>query len=146
MKLLLTTAALAVGLLGGILISSPGSASPTDAELPTKAEMIEKIKILEVDPVAVEKGRQLYGNTCLFCHGPEGIGARAPNLVEGMFKPGWDREVPYAYDVIRNGRPGTIMGAYKDKIADEEIWNVMAYLRSRGTIVLEERKNKRKKR
>ncbi len=48
----------------------------------------------EGDAAAIEAGRQLYGNTCLFCHGPKGVGARAPNLVEGMFQPGRDSRVP----------------------------------------------------
>lgn len=62
-----------------------------------------------------------------------------------MFKPGRDGEVPYAYNVIVDGRAGTIMGAFKEVLSDEEIWDVMAYLRSQGHRVIEERKAKRKK-
>ena len=104
-----------------------------------------KLNQLAGDPKTVELGRQVYGNTCLFCHGPNGVGARAPNLIEGMFKPGRDGEVPYAYDVIQNGRPGTIMGSFKDTISDDEIWQVMAYLRDQGQQVIDARKKKRSK-
>jgi mono/diheme cytochrome c family protein len=84
------------------------------------------------DADAIEAGRQLYGNTCLFCHGPKGVGARAPNLIEGMFKPGRESEIPFAYDVIMKGRPGTIMGGFSEMLSEDEVWNVIAYLRDEG--------------
>ncbi len=145
MKLSSTAAAIAFGLLGMLAAASANADENKETALTPEA-MIEKIKVLEVDADAVEKGRDLYGNTCLFCHGPKGIGARAPNLVEGMFKPGRDGEVPFAYGVLMNGRPGTIMGSYKEILSQEQIWNVMAYLRSEGNRVLEERKQRRKNR
>jgi mono/diheme cytochrome c family protein len=86
----------------------------------------------EGDAAAIEAGRQIYGNTCLFCHGPKGVGARAPNLTEGMFKPGRDSEVPFAYEVILKGRPGTIMGGFEEMLSDDEVWQVIAYLREEG--------------
>jgi mono/diheme cytochrome c family protein len=145
MKLRMTSIAIAFGLFG-IAAGVPVVADENKEAALTPEAMIEKIKVLEADTDAVENGRQLYGNTCLFCHGPKGVGARAPNLVEGMFKPGRDGEVPFAYGVLMNGRPGTIMGSYKEILSQEEIWNVMAYLRSEGTRVLEERKQRLKKR
>lgn len=144
MKLRMTSKSVFIALFALTSAALPSLANANKAEAtPTPEAIIAKIKMLEVDADAVEKGRQLYGNTCLFCHGPKGIGARAPNLVEGMFKPGRDGEVPFAYGVLLNGRPGTIMGSYKDILKDEEIWNVMAYLRSEGTRVEEEKKKKR---
>lgn len=145
MKLQMTSTAIALALLG-ILAVAPVVADENKEAALTPEAMIEKIKVLEVDADAVEKGRQLYGNTCLFCHGPKGVGARAPNLVEGMFKPGRDGEVPFAYGVLMNGRPGTIMGSYREILSQEEIWNVMAYLRSEGIRIVEERKQRLKKR
>lgn len=145
MKLQMTSTAIALALLG-IMTVAPVVAEENKEAALTPEAMIEKIKVLEVDADAVEKGRQLYGNTCLFCHGPKGVGARAPNLVEGMFKPGRDGEVPFAYGVLMNGRPGTIMGSYREILSQEEIWNVMAYLRSEGIRIVEERKQRLKKR
>lgn len=145
MKLRSTATSIAFGILGLFAVVPANADENKDAALTPEA-MIEKIKVLEVDADAVEKGRALYGNTCLFCHGPKGVGARAPNLVEGMFKPGRDGEIPFAHGVLMNGRPGTIMGSYKEILSQEEIWNVMAYLRSEGTRVLEERKQRLKKR
>lgn len=143
MELSRISGAVLVGFLAICASSTSLSANPGEvAGVPDPAA---KLAELAASPEAVEKGRQVYGNTCLFCHGPEGVGARAPNLVEGMFKPGRDGEVPYAYNVIVDGRAGTIMGAFKEVLSDEEIWDVMAYLRSQGHRVIEERKAKRKK-
>ena len=88
----------------------------------------------EGDAAAIEAGRQLYGNTCLFCHGPKGIGARAPSLVEGMFRPGQDSEIPFAFNVIRKGRPGTIMGGFEEMLSEDQVWQVIAYLRDEGRV------------
>lgn len=144
MKLQTTSTVFVIALLAVTSAVLPTSANANEVgPAMTPDAMIEKIKVLEVDADAVEKGRALYGNTCLFCHGAKGVGARAPNLVEGMFKPGRDGEIPFAYGVLMNGRPGTIMGSYKDVLSQEEIWSVMAYLRSEGSRVDEEKKQKR---
>ncbi len=128
-------------------LSAMGAAAGAEAaDEPSKADPVAKLNALVEDADAVEKGRQVYGNTCLFCHGPKGVGARAPNLVEGMFKPGRDGEIPYAYDVIVNGRPGTIMGSFQGTITEEEVWHVMAYLRSEGQRIIDERKQRLKRR
>lgn len=134
-------AGLATGHAMGVAAGAPSAGGNTEAIDP-----VQKLQTYLSDPDAIEKGRQVYGNTCLFCHGAKGVGARAPNLVEGMFKPGRDGEIPYAYDVILNGRPGTIMGSFSGTITEEEIWQVMAYLRDQGRQVIEARKQRRKSR
>lgn len=84
---------------------------------------------LEGNPQAIEAGRSIFNNTCLFCHGAKGKGARAPSLVTGHYKPGGANSDAYMFDVISNGRPGTIMGAFGESHSAEEIWQVIAYLR-----------------
>ncbi len=87
---------------------------------------------LEGNAEAIEAGRQLYSNTCLFCHGAAGIGARAPNLVEGMFRPNGGADDAIAYGIILQGRPGTLMGGYDGTLSEDQIWQIISYLRSEG--------------
>jgi cytochrome c-L len=81
---------------------------------------------------AIEAGKALYSNTCLFCHGPNGLGARAPNLVEGLFRPNGGADDTIVYDIILKGRPGTLMGGFEGTYSEQEIWQVIAYLRDEG--------------
>ncbi len=87
---------------------------------------------LEGKPEAIEAGRQLYSNTCLFCHGANGLGARAPNLVEGLFRPKDGADDQIVFDIILKGRPNTLMGGFEGIYSEEEIWQVISYLRSEG--------------
>lgn len=88
----------------------------------------------------LEKGKQLYGNTCLFCHGAKGVGARAPSLITGHWGPGGANDDEYMMDVIKNGRAGTIMGAFKESHSTEEIKAIIAYLRHEAKLVAAEKK------
>ncbi len=84
------------------------------------------------NPDSIATGRQLFGNTCLFCHGPEGKGARAPSLVTGAWRPGGGNTAEYMYSVIIHGRPNTIMGSFRESHTDQEIWQIIAFLREAG--------------
>lgn len=92
----------------------------------------EKKNPIEGQAEAIEAGKGLYSNTCLFCHGPNGLGARAPNLVEGLFRPNGGTDDAIVYDIILKGRPGTLMGGYDGTLSETEIWQVISYLRSEG--------------
>lgn len=87
---------------------------------------------LEGQAAAIEAGKALYSNTCLFCHGPNGLGARAPNLVEGLFRPSGGADDAIVFDIILKGRPGTLMGGFEGTYTETEIWQVISYLRQEG--------------
>ena len=92
----------------------------------------ERKNPLEGKPDAIDAGRQLYSNTCLFCHGANGLGARAPNLVEGLFRPDGGADDGLVFDIILKGRPNTLMGGFEGTYSEQEIWQVISYLRSEG--------------
>lgn len=95
-----------------------------------QAEDIAEFEQAHIDnPASIENGRALYGNTCLFCHGPEGKGARAPTLVANAFAPDGGNDNLYFINTIKNGRPGTIMGAFEGSLTETEMWQIIAYLR-----------------
>jgi mono/diheme cytochrome c family protein len=84
------------------------------------------------NPESIEAGRAKYGNTCLFCHGAKGVGARAPTLVAGGFAPGGVINNEFFITTIKYGRPGTIMGSFEGTITETEMWQVIAYLRDQA--------------
>lgn len=88
---------------------------------------------------AIDMGRQLYGNTCLFCHGPNGVGARAPSLVAGAYRPGGGNTPEYMYSVVINGVAGTIMGSFRESHTDEQIWQILAFLRDQSAKLAEKK-------
>jgi len=101
-----------------------GTATPTESATGTNP--------FEGKPDAIEAGRSIYSNTCLFCHGANGMGARAPNLVKGIFRPVGGGDDATIFGIILGGRPGTIMGGFEGSLSPDEIWKVMAYLRDEG--------------
>ena len=83
------------------------------------------------DPDAAEDGRALYfGSGCAPCHGPVGEGAIGPNLVDDewmyRFSPGM------VYRTMRNGRRGTRMISYKDRLTEDETWKIVEFLLATG--------------
>ena len=83
-----------------------------------------------------KKGKKVYEQYCLVCHGPQGKGdgpvgmALKPppaNLSGDMVKKKPDSEL---LTVIRKGRTGTAMPAWEKDLSEEQIKNVLAYVRS----------------
>ncbi len=76
-------------------------------------------------------GAALYKQKCSMCHGADGKGfatIKTPDFTD----PKWqasitDKEI---VEVIKNGKKGTPMPAYADKLKEEEITAVVAYIRS----------------
>lgn len=88
------------------------------------------------DPAAVERGAALFAQSCVACHGPGGRGdgplaaslARPPtDLTTGHALP--HPNAVYA-EWIANGIAGTDMPAFGDELNDEQIADVIAYVRS----------------
>lgn len=102
----------------------------TDVQVPFTAEQALNTSLLAT-------GKQLYGANCASCHGstgrgdgPQGVGlAPAPsNLVEHMI-PGKHTDAQ-TYLTISNGRRGTAMLGWGERLSEDEIWQLVAYLRA----------------
>ena len=84
----------------------------------------------------LERGRQIYEQRCLECHGAEGRGdgVKAPflsprpgNLVSASVSAKSDRDL---LKVIANGRARTAMPAWKDQLSEDDQQAVLGYIRS----------------
>jgi copper transport protein len=85
---------------------------------------------------SIAAGKQTYQRRCASCHGTTGEGSLgndligpAPNLVDATWDHGsTDGEI---FTNIKNGiGPDFMMVPWKDELKNEEIWNVVNYLRS----------------
>ncbi len=111
---------------GGAVLA--GQATPSDAA---------KVR----NPIAptaesIAAGRQVYQRRCASCHGASGAGGpgndlipAAPSLIDDQWDHGsTDGEI---FDSIKNGIPPEFnMVPWKDTLTDDEIWNVVNYIRS----------------
>jgi PQQ-dependent dehydrogenase (methanol/ethanol family) len=79
------------------------------------------------DAGAAAKGRELYGQICVACHGAEGRGDRSPALANAAFKHGASDGALFLS--IRNGVPGSAMPAFANFKADQ-VWQLVSYIRS----------------
>ena len=114
----------ALAWLGG---ASAGAAQSTPAALKNP---------IAASGESVTTGKQLYVRSCAPCHGTSGEGGpgndlipAAPDLTDAMWDHGSsDGEV---FSNIKNGvAPEFNMTPFKDRLKDDDIWNVVNYLRS----------------
>jgi cytochrome c-L len=80
---------------------------------------------------AIEEGRQLFLDTgCYACHGHHAEGGMDPSLTGAgnrwIYKP-TDATL---FRTISNGREGTNMAPWKDTLSQEQIWKIIAFIRS----------------
>jgi cbb3-type cytochrome c oxidase subunit III len=87
-------------------------------------------------PESIAAGRQIFQKSCAPCHGIRGEGGpgndlipAAPSLVDDKWDHGsTDGEI---FDNIKNGVPPDFnMVPWKDQLKDDDIWDVVNYIRS----------------
>jgi len=97
-----------------------------------KESGVERTPVADV-PVSgdAEQGKAVYAKHCAECHGVNGEGGTGTVVAHPVFlATASDSFIRYT---IANGRDGTPMTAYADKLSAAEIDNVVAFLRSRAT-------------
>lgn len=86
---------------------------------------------------SIEAGKKLYQRHCAACHGPNGkgdggmalSGGEPSDLTDGVWDHGsTDGEI---FVVIRDGVSADML-AYKEKLTEKQIWQVVNYIRSIG--------------
>lgn len=92
-----------------------------------------------------EKGEAVYAQRCLQCHGEEGdgLGPAAERLnppprdfTLGLYKimsSAFDEDLPNDDDLfrmVRDGMPGTAMPGWSDLLSEQDMWDVIAYVKA----------------
>lgn len=110
-----------------------GSSNAVATLAPVPAEFAGQSNPLGADAAAA--GAEVFKTNCESCHGPQGYGDGpagvaldpAPkNLAELQTTAGDD----YLYWRINTGKEGTSMVAWKGVLTDEQIWQVVAFIRT----------------
>jgi mono/diheme cytochrome c family protein len=90
------------------------------------------------DPLGADaagKGAEVFKTNCEMCHGPQGHGdgpagqaldPKPRNLAVLQPKVGDD----FLFWRIREGKPGTSMVAWKGILTDQQIWQVVSFIRT----------------
>ena len=80
---------------------------------------------------APDAGGDLFKHKCIMCHGADGKGypnMKTPDFTDPKFQAKHtDDEIT---KTIKNGKPGTVMPAFKDSLSDDQIKALVAYIRS----------------
>ncbi|MFT4040535.1 MAG: copper resistance protein CopC [Thermomicrobiales bacterium] len=106
------------------------------AEATSVATTPAAVQLAALDPVAVERGKDLFAQNCVACHGPGGKGD-GPAAASMTVKPAdlsaghslMHSDDDYAY-WVENGIAGTEMPAFGDKLDQSQIRDVISYVRS----------------
>ncbi len=92
-----------------------------------------------------ENGEVIYGKRCVLCHGEDGDGDTGVaerlnppprDFTEGQYKiktTGFEDIVPNDADLfrmIRDGMPGTAMPRWDDMLSEQEMWDLVAYIKT----------------
>jgi mono/diheme cytochrome c family protein len=78
--------------------------------------------------ILAAKGKPVYMENCAACHGPDALGRNGPSLIDKEWKYGSTDQT--IFDSIAKGRHGEDMPSFGKTLGEENIWNVIAYIRS----------------
>ena len=80
------------------------------------------------DDEAIAGGKTLFRQLCTGCHGGRGRGGKGPDLTDTRWLHGsGDAEV---FRVVQRGVSGTTMKQLGESISDEQIWKIIAFVRT----------------
>jgi cbb3-type cytochrome c oxidase subunit III len=128
-------------LIFGVCVGLMTAGSFITAEEPYKPydEKAAKLKNpVESNEKSIEAGRQLYKRHCASCHGAKGkgdggqalSGGEPSDLTDDVWDTGsTDGEI---FVATRDGLSAD-MQAYKDKLKEKEIWQIVVFVRSLAT-------------
>lgn len=109
------------------------------AQEPRRNAEAQKLKNPEPKNAAtLEAGKKLYARHCASCHGPQGKGDGGMALAGGTPSDLTDETWDYGstdgeiFVAIRDGVSADML-AYKDKLNDQQIWQVVTFIRNLGT-------------
>ncbi len=124
---LLSAAALAAVLVFDNTILRAGAGG--NSEDASSETVVDKNPYTVDDAEAIAEGKALWSSTgCYACHGGKAEGGVGPSLTddEWVYKP-TDKAL---YKAIAQGRPGTNMVGWSKDLNNDQIWQLIAFIRS----------------
>ncbi|HSF09358.1 MAG TPA: cytochrome c [Nitrospirales bacterium] len=95
-----------------------------------------KVQVVHGQDTSVEKGKGLYQRLCSACHGKAGKEEAYPFFdppPADLKSPATQNKTDEALlETIRNGHPNTAMGKWEYALSEEEMKEVLAYIRTLG--------------
>ena len=127
--------------------AAPATSVPTPSPAQTVTSQAATLSLrnpVAPTPASIAAGKRAYDAHCAACHGPlaqgavkagmtisiieEQRGRQPPDLTDEQFDHGSsDGDV---FTVIKRGLPPTMMPGFGGRIPDEDIWNIVNYLRT----------------
>ena len=82
----------------------------------------------------VLSGRVIYSTICIRCHGVDGKGEGQMKFtppVADLTSPAIQGKLDARlFKSVHDGKPNTAMGAWREALSDDEIWDALAYVRT----------------
>ena len=82
----------------------------------------------------VLSGRVIYSTICIRCQGIDGKGEGEMKFtppVADLTSPAIQGKLDARlFKSVHDGRPNTVMGAWREALTDDEIWDALAYVRT----------------
>jgi len=79
---------------------------------------------------AIAEGQRFFAEMgCHHCHGPNGEGGMGPDLTDEVWRYRPTDET--LFQIISRGIPGTTMPPWEGKLSPDQIWKIIAFIRSR---------------
>lgn len=94
----------------------------------------------------LERGRIYYAQLCVSCHGVRGDGHgewsyRVTPFPRDLTNPSVrQRSDAYLFGVISDGLVGTAMTGWKDRLSEQQRWQIVAFLRHLGAQQMQDRR------
>lgn len=130
MFLLTTVFGLGYWIWYGIYAISPGPKEAYLIEMANAKTMAPAdnalLESLSKQASFAEKGRELYTQNCLSCHGAKGEGGIGPNLTDGSWIHGG--EPLEIYGTVKNGFVAKGMAAWGATLGEKNLRNVVAFV------------------
>jgi len=129
------SALVAFAIIASVLIASVLTVEAQQPRRDTEAQRLKNS--VPGDAASIEAGKKLYQRHCASCHGPQGKGDGSLALSGGTPSDLTDEAWDYGstdgeiFVSIRDGVSSDML-AYKEKLNEKEIWQVVNFIRSIG--------------
>lgn len=97
---------------------------------PQRWDVIAYIWTFWADMQSVKRGKAIFGQSCVSCHGTKGDGSGLPGTFDftnlsSMVSVG---QPSVFFDSVSSGVPNTAMPPFKDTLSEEERWDAVKYV------------------